>query len=281
MIFLSKNISVGRKKLDWARFQTQNESPEKAFEAFCNHLFKRWCYKNYPDQIAFFNVTEGSGGDGGVESYAKLNSGEFLGLQAKWFRAPITNHQIAQIRNSLITAQKVRPTLKQYFVCVPRKISDVTAKTKKNGLQQQSERTRWDSFEKEIEKTFPQISLMLWSDDRLSEELLQPGSEGISKYWFEKEEISINSLKSRFERSKNGWLKERYISSLHGAGRISEYVDTQLGDPVKRLTEKEKLVKFKCNLEDGHNFISIFLRAYSNRKSIKRKKIVIYLQQNY
>lgn len=258
--------------MDWIRFQTRDESPERAFEAFCNHLFKRWCDRNYPNQIAFFNVTEGSGGDGGVESYAKLNTGEFLGLQAKWFREPITSKQIAQIRNSFITAQKVRPTLKQYFVCVPRKISDKTAKNKKNGRPQQSERDRWNIFKQEVEKSFPQITLTLWSHDFLEEELLRPGSEGISKYWFENEEISIISLKSHFERSKNGWLKERYISSLHGSGRISEYVDNQLGDPVKRLTVKEKLVKFKYNLEDGINYISIFLRAYSNRKPTKTKK---------
>ena len=38
--------------MNWANFQTYNESPTKAFEVLCNQLFENWCKKNIT-QILF------------------------------------------------------------------------------------------------------------------------------------------------------------------------------------------------------------------------------------
>jgi len=249
--------------VDWSHFQTKNEGPEKAFEAFCNQLFRKWCYRTHADEIIIFNVVNGSGGDGGVESYAELKCGDIIGLQAKWFPNPITSNKISQIRNSIITAKTVRSSIKNYIVCIPRTLSPITARKTKSGDNQQTERTRWDNLELEIKKKYSDLNLVLWDEDRLNNELLEGGAEGISKYWFEKEEISLFSLKNRFELSKSGWLKERYVPSLNGSGRIDKFINTQLGDPLDRLNSKEKLLEFLDRIEIGLSLINQFLQVYS------------------
>ena len=124
--------------MNWANFQTYNESPTKAFEMLCNQLFENWCKEEYNSNIVSFNVVNGAGGDGGVESYAVLDNGEIVGLQAKWFLTSITESQLNQIKNSIKTALKVRPQITSYIICVPRDLASVTAragnKRGKNGM---------------------------------------------------------------------------------------------------------------------------------------------------
>jgi len=249
--------------VNWLHFQTKNEGPEKAFEAFCNQLFRKWSYRTHANNIIFFNVVNGSGGDGGVESYAELKNGDIIGLQAKWFPEAINSSKISKIRNSIITAKTVRPAIKEYIVCIPRTLSPTTAKKTKSGHEQQTERGRWTNLELEIKEKYPDLNLILWDEDRLNNELLERGAEGISKYWFEKEEISLISLKNRFELSKNGWLRERYVPSLNGSGQISRYINTQLGAPLDRLNSKEKLLNFLDKIETGLSLINQFLQVYS------------------
>ena len=67
--------------MNWTNFQTYNDAPTKAFEILCNQLFENWCKEQYPSEMASFNVVNGSGGDGGVESYAVLSDGKVIGLQ--------------------------------------------------------------------------------------------------------------------------------------------------------------------------------------------------------
>lgn len=49
--------------MNWANFQTYNESPTKAFEMLCNQLFENWCKEEYNSNIVSFNVVNGAGGD--------------------------------------------------------------------------------------------------------------------------------------------------------------------------------------------------------------------------
>ena len=90
--------------MNWTTLQTYNESPERAFEILCNQLFENWSKREYNDKFASFCVVNGSGGDGGVESYSTLIDGGIIGLQAKWFPYSISDNQIRQIKNSIETA---------------------------------------------------------------------------------------------------------------------------------------------------------------------------------
>ena len=76
--------------MNWHHFQTYNEAATRAFEAMCNQLFELWIDREYKDTKKSFVVVNGAGGDGGVESYATLVTGEEIGVQAKWFPDSIT-----------------------------------------------------------------------------------------------------------------------------------------------------------------------------------------------
>ena len=75
--------------LNFNKFNTHGEGPERAFEAFCNHLFERWLYRQ-DSLVVDFKVINGAGGDGGIEAYGKLGDGRKFGIQAKC--KPPTNY---------------------------------------------------------------------------------------------------------------------------------------------------------------------------------------------
>ena len=80
--------------MNWTRFRTYDDAPERAFESLCDQLFERWCRREYNTKILCINIVNGAGGDGGVEAYMKLQTGEYIGLQAKWFPDSIDDKKI-------------------------------------------------------------------------------------------------------------------------------------------------------------------------------------------
>ena len=106
--------------MDWTKFNNHGESSNHAFEVMCNMLFECWMKKEYKDNISHFAFVNGSGGDGGVEAYGLLTSGDVIGVQSKWFPQKMEASQFTQFENSFYTGIKVRPELKRYIVCVPR-----------------------------------------------------------------------------------------------------------------------------------------------------------------
>ena len=128
--------------MDWTKFNNHGESPNHAFEVMCNILFKCWLKKEYKDNISRFAFVNGSGGDGGVEAYGLLKSGDIIGVQSKWFPQKMEASQFKQIENSFYTAIKVRPELKRYIVCIPR---DFTSKkmVKNNQVARDTEESKW------------------------------------------------------------------------------------------------------------------------------------------
>ena len=99
---------IGGINMEWTKFNTHGESSNHAFEVMCNILFEGWCKREYKDNLKYFSFVNGSGGDGGVEAYATLDSGEVIGVQSKWFPDKMETLQFNQIEKSFNTAIKVR-----------------------------------------------------------------------------------------------------------------------------------------------------------------------------
>ncbi|OMP68695.1 restriction endonuclease [Domibacillus epiphyticus] len=205
--------------MNWTNFKTHNQAPTQAFETFCIQLFERWARRTYKDNLKNFYVVNGAGGDGGVEAYAELQSDEIVAVQAKWFPSKIEDQQIRQIKSSIETAMSVRSNIISYTVCIPRDLGNET------GRGGNSEQSRWDSMESDILDTYTNLELVLWNESSLTTELQQSGNEGIRKFWFESEEFDFDFLKRRFDLMMAGWLKERYIPSLHAQGRIEQTLE--------------------------------------------------------
>lgn len=212
--------------MNWKSFNTYGDSPNNAFETLCNQLFERYLKRKYSKYLVKFRVINGSGGDGGIEAYGQLVSGEVIAVQSKWFPQRIDRNEIAQIRNSITTAKGLRPNLIQYIICIPHKVNSTKYGRSKNGEGKKpttkSEEKTIDAFEGEVANQYPDLKITWWFENDIELELQQPENEGVYKFWFDKEIISIDYLNEIFEHQKLGWLHERYISELHGQGVINK-----------------------------------------------------------
>ena len=228
--------------MNWATFQTYKQSPERAFEILCNQLFENWCKKEYADNIYSFHVVNGSGGDGGVESYATLMTGDIVGLQAKWFLNSVSSSQIQQIKNSIKTAINIRPQIKRYIVCLPRDLSSIS------GKKRDTETKRWEDLLTGFKKSNPSLSIELWNETRITKELQEDTSVGIKRYWFEKSEFSEELFNFAFLKAKDSWLKTKYEPELNVCGTIDESITKSLGVNSERssLLTKSKSAYDLC-----------------------------------
>ncbi len=254
--------------MNWQHFQTYNEAPTRAFEAMCNQLFELWVNKEYKNNKESFVVVNGAGGDGGVESYATLTSGEEIGVQAKWFLENITANQFDQIGKSIITALKVHKNLIKYIVCVPRDLSNIKI-GKNNKPVTNTEYSKWNGIVEEIKKGYPEVEIVLWGDHELTGKLQYAEASGVRRYWFEKEEITKEAIQYSFDKQKNGWLDQRYISDLHNQGTIYKKINSFLGDS-EECTELLREIDY---IEEAYRKLIKYIDALCELLNVKNKDI--------
>ncbi len=260
--------------MDWTLFHKHGEAPTKAFEAFANQLFELWCRRTYRESISYFTVVNGAGGDGGVEAYALLLNGTFVGVQSKWFLQAIGAGEINQIRNSIKTAMEIRPNMKQYIVCIPRDLAS------KKGNAKTTEQDRWDKLILEMNNSFPDLTIELWNEAKLRDEVQKDQTGNVSRYWFEKNEISLEVLQQQFTKARSGWLNQRYIPSLHGQGLMQSALHHLVGAKDKRLEALEALQKYDRQLNKLTSEIQFGQTIFKNKKlNEELKKVEKFLLQ--
>ncbi|KYG08320.1 hypothetical protein BE21_24290 [Sorangium cellulosum] len=211
-----------RDEMDWGRFDAHGEDKRAAFEAFSGQLFERWCRKEHGHALREVRFVRGEGGDGGVEAYALLASGDCIGLQAKWFEGGLGEAQIRQIERSLRTAIKNRPRLIRYCIALRQNLTD------ERGRREETERRRWDAFLVEASSIAPGTVVERWDEARLRSLLTEPGNEGLHAYWFSGSVVLQQDLERRFKAQQNGWLRARYVPDLHAAGRLEADLSIRL-----------------------------------------------------
>jgi hypothetical protein len=224
--------------MNWIGLTNNGDSYEDSFESFCDQLFESWCRRNYKNEILAFSTINGAGGDGGVESLATLANGNLIGLQAKWFPTSLGATQLRQIKDSLLTAITIHPKMIRYIVALPRNLSSL-----KKGAKCPKAK-RWDDFLVQVKKKYPNVSLELWDENQLLKELEEPGNQGIKKYWFVRSEISKETLRNSYEKSKQGWLKDRYLPELNVEGEISAHLLKMLGAEAEKNQCENQLICF-------------------------------------
>ncbi|WP_437632827.1 hypothetical protein [Sorangium sp. So ce854] len=224
--------------MDWSRFDAHGEDRAEAFEAFAGQLFERWCRKEYAGELQEVRIPEGRGGDGGLDAYAVLASGNIVGLQAKWFSGRLDRDRIDQIHDSFQRAIKVRPDLVRYCVALPRALTD------ERGRKEKTERARWDDWIDRATADAPNVEVALWDEAKLEDLLGAPENEGLHAYWFPGSVFTLNDLKQRFEAARRGWLNVRYDPDLHATGRLEEDLSLRLG-------EREARAKILLHVKDA------------------------------
>lgn len=225
--------------MNWSMFQTHGSAPTDAFEAFSCHLFELWCRAEYGDRLIGVNFVRGAGGDGGVEAYGTLITGDIVGLQAKWFLPPgsMGEGQFRQIKDSFETAIGVRPRLVKYMVALPRRLSD-----RKRG-RGKTERNRWDEFCAESRAGHANVEIDLWDEVRLERLLADLASQGLQAYWFQSSIITMTSLRRNFAMASESWLKPIYVPDLHTLGEIQRNLNHHLATPAARAEMLSKIQK--------------------------------------
>ncbi len=245
--------------MNWDAFKTHELGYRAAFETLNNQLFERYIKRTYNTSLGKFRVVNGSGGDGGVEAYAELKNGNITAIQSKWFRQSIDDSEIGQIRNSILTAKKVRPQITEYIICIPHDIS-----SKKIGrgkvIISNDEESRINKLVDNIDLLHPDLTLIWWFDSELLSQIQHPDNEGAHKYWFEKEVLTWSYLHEHFRVQKqNHWLKERYIPELHGTGITYNLYQRMLLSEEYRRELTEKLTQTNNKLEHCTRLISQYL----------------------
>jgi hypothetical protein len=191
--------------MNWNSFNTYGNSYEDAFECLCTQLFEHYLWRKYPNKIEKYRTINGSGGDGGIEAYAQVDD-SIIGLQAKWFRTALNSGQIKQIKNSILTAKANRPAISNYIICIPKNVNSIK-NVRGDRKKINDEESKIQSLIDEVKGHFPDLKIEWWFQDRLLKELQLSCNDGIYRYWFEKEVISINQLKRKFQLQKvNSWL---------------------------------------------------------------------------
>lgn len=259
--------------MNWDRFNTYGDSLQNAFETFCNQLFERYLFRNYKDQIICFQVINGSGGDGGIEAYGELYSGEIIAIQAKWFKESMGASQLSQIKNSIITAKSIRPNIKKYIVCIPHNIN--SSKIGRNNKPIKSESDRINKLEQEIQNKYPDLALVWWYEKKLLDEVQNEDNEGVLKCWFDKEVITLEHLKEQFELGKRSWLHERYIPELHGQGEIHKQYDRFCFHENYRKERIKLALSVVTDIEECISLIDSFIETNSSRLCLNKRLLVI------
>lgn len=226
--------------MDWTKFSNHGESNNHAFEVMCNLLFENWCNEEYEGRISQFSFVNGAGGDGGVEAFCVLDSGEIIGIQSKWFPDKLESTQITQIKKSLETAMQVRPEIVTYIVCIPRDMSSLKMGRGKKPVSN-TEASRWSSFVDGAKTSYPDTEVILWDETRIQERLTRPNSAGIYKYWFENTLVFDNQINTSYKKAINSWAKAKYIPEVYSFGEIHNRLEFFLGT-VKLAERRHKAV---------------------------------------
>jgi len=261
--------------MNWTHFLTYGDSKQEAFETLCTQLFERFLRRINGTDLVKFRVVNGAGGDGGVEAYGELISGDIIAVQAKWFPDVLKDTQIREIRDSVDTAKSVRPKIKDYYICVPRAVNSVKfgrgAKGQDKKLIVNSEDKLLDDFTDEMENKYADLSIHWWFEQDIELQLQEPDNEGIHKFWFEKEVISLNYLIQQFDLQKVAWLHKKYTPQLHGQGVIQKEVQRLLYDKQFRENLFKKFNHTLSPYNSTIDLIAKYIRPLNPTDSLRSK----------
>ena len=153
----------------------------------------------------------------------------------------------------------VRPHLRRYVICIPR---DLQSKRIGPGqkITDNVEAQCFQNLFDELSTAHPTLAIELWDEYRLREQLQVPGNEGIRRFWFDKEEVSLASLQQAFNIAKAGWLRERYSPDLHHQGIIQQESTSMLFTPAYRHEVIKQVGQVIVELENAVELVEEFRR---------------------
>lgn len=223
----------------FSNFNNQGLDNDAAFEEMCCQLFETWGARTmqFDSNWEYLDI-RGSGGDGGIEAFwHNVENDRYIGIQAKWFAKTITKSQYKQLRDSIETAMKLRPTLTQYIVCIPHNLTSL--RSTKGDTVSLGEESTWKTFRDGIAQTYTSLEILLWDEHYIGNLLQEPANEGRWRFWFERSAVNPDLFRLALAETIEG-LKNRYIPEMTDNGELAIFLDNFFGTTKSRsLTIKE------------------------------------------
>lgn len=196
--------------MDYSKIIGKDDGQRLSFEELVCQLARR----SRPESAKEFRRIEGSGGDGGIESYWLLQDGSEVGYQAKYY---LRSRDVdwSKIDESVKQALKSHPDLKQYVIAIPCDLTD------RSGAQGAGKKgwEHWDTHKLVWEALcaqsgIPTVEFVPWTASDLTDKLLHPTAEGLRRFWFGELEMSGQWFHKNVELAVKS-LDERYHPEDH------------------------------------------------------------------
>ncbi|MGD1278443.1 MAG: hypothetical protein ABR964_14625 [Tepidisphaeraceae bacterium] len=238
-------MGTGRlKSLDWNTIRPLRGSQRVGFEELCCQLARR---ESIPGQVRFSRVGTP---DGGVEGFWTTKRKEEHGWQAKFWTSAWQHSQWQQLDESVKKAISSRRRLVKYTVCVP------YDRPRETLIKWDAYCARWERLAKQRGR---RISFEYWGNSELLERLVKPSSEGLLRFWFDRDEMTPK------------WFSEHVGKQIKNAG--PKYspdfnVKIPLADEIAWiLRSKRAVVTLRAKVHEA------VVRARSAIHSVDRAKI--------
>ena len=201
--------------LNFSRIRNHDGSQDNGFEELVCQL----AHLSPPENAKYFVRKDGAGGDAGVECYWKLSDGSEHAWQAKYFLEALDSSQWAQISESVEAALKKHPTLKKYYVCLPRDWND----SRKLGRGGKPVNSAWDKWQEHVkvwqgmaELRGMDVDFSYWCKHEISLLLQRDQAEfaGRARYWFGGAILGQAEFERLAIKSKTA-LGDRYTPEYH------------------------------------------------------------------
>lgn len=202
--------------INWHNIRPIHSSLNDGFEELVCQLAYRELIDN---QMSFRRIGKP---DGGKECYWELDNGNLHMWQAKYFTSSFSNTQWSQIDESVKRAIDNHPDLVRYYVCSAIDLPDGKVTGKTSLLDKwKAKVTEWQNY---ATSKGMSVDFEYWGSSELIARLSKRENEGLTYFWFNKEELSDDWIEKRNRESINA-LGPRYSKELNFDLPIAQVFD--------------------------------------------------------
>ncbi|MBB6240525.1 hypothetical protein HDC90_005203 [Pedobacter sp. AK013] len=239
--------------INWHNIRPIHSSLNDGFEELVCQLASR---EVIPHQVKFQRIGKP---DAGKECYWEFADGSLYMWQAKYFTSSMNATQWTQITKSVKTAIDNHTKLSKYYVCLPLDMPDGKIDDKESMLDKWKQKvTEWQSYASSKKLS---VEFEFWGSTELISRLSKKTNEGLTHFWFNKEELSNDWLTAKNTESINA-LGARYTKELNfdlpiakvfdGLSRDQQF-EEQIHSKYKNFLEKYRGIRIDLKDETINN----------------------------
>lgn len=192
--------------INWNNIRPLDNSQNEGFEELVCQLARN---ESIPTKKKF--IRKGKP-DAGVECFWVLDNDVEWAWQAKFFTSSLEDNQWGQIDKSVKTVLDKHPNLKKFYIAIPNDPPDARITGQKSMLDKWDERVeKWADWASDKGLT---VEFLAWWSSDLIARLSQPENQGLTYFWFNKEEFTDDWF---LENTKQSILDlgKRYTPNFH------------------------------------------------------------------